>query len=117
MRILDRAAFLALPAGTVFAKYQPAHLAEPAIKGETVADVDFVVQPLDPWFLGADSSDAYIDILFAMQGGQPSPPVDYDCDARDGLFDQEQLFAVWDRADLEALIARLQRALSEGYAP
>jgi hypothetical protein len=117
MKIVDRATFLALPAGTVFTKYQPANLGAPAIKGETVAGVDFVVQPLDPWFLGARGSEGYIDILFAMQGGQASPPVDYDCGGRDGLFDQDQLFAVWDRADLEALIARLQRALAEGYPP
>lgn len=34
---------------------------------------------------------------------------------RDGEFDPDQLFAVWERDDVAGLIARLQQALSEGY--
>lgn len=109
MKIVDRAAFLAMPDGTVFAKYQPHVFDELAIKGETMGG-DFVVQDLNPWFT-TTTGDDYFDQLIAIQAGEPSPPLDYDCAGRDGLFDQDQLFAVFDRADLEALIDRLNVAL------
>lgn len=116
MRIVDRKTFLALPAGTVYAKYETGVLDSPDIKDETVGfGVDWYFQPLTPDFEGVTDSLGHHNALLAMQAGAPSPPVDYDVTSRDGYFDQDQLFAVWDRPDLEALIARLQRALAEGY--
>jgi hypothetical protein len=38
--------------------------------------------------------------------------MDFDTSMRDGLFEDGQLFAVYERADIEALIARLQRCLA-----
>lgn len=120
MRIVDRKTFLTLPAGTVFAKFSPQPAdgsfralthEEVAIKGDTVAGVDFVVQDLFPWFEGCNDSRAWSDAMIAMLDGKPSPPLDYDCGARDGLFDQDQLFAVWDVEDQRRLVTRLQAAL------
>jgi hypothetical protein len=125
MRIVDRETFLALPAGTIFMKFpaQPGHGSsidltydgEIAIKGET-AGADFVVQSLFPWFETDTGSDTHIDRLVDMLKGEESPPLDYDCSERDGLFDPKQLFAVWNHDDAERLVARLRRALSEGYS-
>ena len=109
MRIVDRTTFLALPAGTVFAKYAPQYFDELAIKGET-SGPDFYVQQLVPWFEGAEDDASYSEAINAIMNGQPSPPLDYHCEARDGLFDDDQLFAVFDELDLSALIARLQEA-------
>jgi hypothetical protein len=122
VRIVDRKTFLALPAGTVFAKHDavegvPARQSlcfdEVAIKGDTVAGVDFVVQGLFPLFEGVDDCSAWSDVIAGMFDGQPSPPLDYHYDGRDGLFDQDQLFAVWDVEDHRRLIARLQEALAQ----
>lgn len=116
MKIVDRQTFLTYPDGTVFAKYQP-HVLDPiAIKGETMGN-DFVVQHTTPWFEGADDDGDYGAIMHAMQLGADSPPLDYDFAGRDGLFDRDQLFAVFSAADVDALIARLAQARSEGYAP
>lgn len=124
MRIVDRKTFLTLPAGTIFAKFDPQpkeenrhHLChgDVCIKGDTVAGVDFVVQELFPWFEGADDSNQWADAMVAMLKGAASPPLDYDCGARDGLFDQEQLFAVWDQEDHRRLIAALQRAFDQAW--
>lgn len=114
MRIVDRATFLSLPAGTVFAKFEPHVFGEVTIKEQTVGN-DFVEQGLLPWFEGVDDSGAYFDTLETMVAGAPSPPLDYDCAGRDGLFDLDQLFAVFEERDVEALVARLQQALSAGY--
>lgn len=115
MKIVDLATFLALPPGTLYAKYQPCVFGELAIKEESMPPT-WWLQDLVPWFEGASDSGAYFDILDTIDAGQPSPPMDFDCTVKDGLYDKEQRFAVFDRPDVEALISRLQRALGEGYA-
>lgn len=50
-----------------------------------------------------------------MEAGKASRPVDYDCVVSDGLYEEDQLFAVWEAEDARRLVARLQRALAEGY--
>lgn len=115
MKIVDRKAFLALPAGTVFAKYQPHVFGAWEIKEGTMGE-DYVVQDLFPFFaVEGDSWEEQWKVLESIKKGAPSPPMDFDCAGRDGLFDRDQLFGVLERADLEALIARLQLALAEGY--
>jgi hypothetical protein len=124
MRIVPRQEFLAMPAGTVFMKFpaQPkdgGHIdlgydGVISIKEDTVGE-DFVVQDLFPWFEGVNDSGEWSDAMIAMLKGEPSPPLDYECAGRDGLFDREQLFLVWGRDDLERMIGCLQGALASGY--
>lgn len=115
MRIVDRKTFLGMPAGTIFAKYTPHVFGDVRIKEETIGE-DFVVQDLTPRWEGCDRDMDYFDVMAAMVRGEPSPPVDYDFAGRDGLFDKDQLFAVWEPQDAEALIARLQQALATSRA-
>jgi hypothetical protein len=42
-----------------------------------------------------------------------SPPIDYDSAGRDGLFDDDQLFAVWSEQDAMNLAALLNKAAME----
>jgi hypothetical protein len=51
-----------------------------------------------------------------MQHDGASFPVDMQQGCRDGCFDADQLFAVWERADAEALLKRLHLALADGYS-
>lgn len=119
MRIVDRATFLAMPAGTLYAKYEPCVFGELQVKEGTcyaadrVTRIDFYTQQLIPWFNGTQSSSDYFDTLEAAEKGTPTPA--FDMPARDGLFDDDQLFAIFERADVEALIAKLTRSLVEGY--
>ena len=100
MRIVDRATFLALPPNTVFNKYAPCYFDEPSIKGETWGN-DFLVQDFDG--LGVDE-------MMALETGE-SLPLNFDLEYRDGLFDDNQLFAIWDENDAKALIARLLKCI------
>ena len=112
MRIVDRATFLAMPAGTVYAKFEPMIFGDIAIKGESIGDIDFRYSELgNPWFVGDNGSDTHFTFLEEIQEGA-AMVIDYSTDFRDGLFDADQLFAVWERADVEALIARLQETLT-----
>lgn len=116
MRIVDRKTFLALPAGTVYAKYEPCVFEELEIKDARRGTDDWYAQGLIPSFETDKSSLDWADTLFRIAAGEQSPPFDFDRPTDDGCYDDDQLFAVFDRADVEGLIARLQRALAEGYA-
>lgn len=123
MRIVDRATFLTLPAGTVFAKFggtegdpADAFFGEVAIKEDTCGN-DFVVQDLMGQFEGWSDSGTWLDELDRMTADpdHESPPIDYDSAGRDGLFDAKQRFAVWSAEDAKRLIDRLNDAVSRGY--
>ena len=119
MRILDRAAFLAMPAGTIFAKFGDTegsdghyYFGDVCIKWDTCGE-DFVVQDLTAQFDGWISSESHFDELRRMEDdpAHERPPLDYDSAGRDGLFDCKQKFAVWSQEDARRLIACLQSAL------
>lgn len=100
MKIIDRAAFLALPPEIVFAKYVPSVFEALQIKGETIyADgeaIDYFYQDL--------LSGECMGLGSALQ-------MDFETQGRDGCFDDGQLFAVMSRQDVTALIERLGRCL------
>lgn len=108
MKIVDRATFLSLPPETVFAKYEPQIFGEMRIKGETWGD-DFLAQELVEAIACADFGEL-MDMLDRAPETGESIPLDYECQSRDGMFDADQLFAVWEPQDVAALIARLSRA-------
>jgi hypothetical protein len=106
MRIVDRKAFLKMPAGTVFAKFDPHIIRETMIKGDTVADVDFYCSDLTS--LEVPNGCQWIEQIDLAIAGE-SVPLDFDVECRDGCFDMHQLFAVWEQSDIDALMKRLQR--------
>ncbi len=109
MKIVDRATFLALPAETLFSKYTQCSMDELMIKGDSLTYDDFLYQDI------ADAIEChgsgFSSTLIDSQHNGTSISMDFDCQSRDGCFDADQLFAVWERADVAALIARLQRTL------
>jgi hypothetical protein len=108
MKIVKRKEFLALPRGTVFMSYRPCVFGDLAVKGDTWGN-DFLVDDLT----GAVSSESSEDLLAkcdAMEAGA-SVAVDFEYTGRDGCFgDDEGMFAVYEPADVDLLIARLQQA-------
>lgn len=109
MKIVDLSTFRAMPAGTLFSKYEPCYFEDLSIKGETMA-FDFLVQPIAD-AIECNGSDKFVAKLDGAHITGASLAMDFDCQGRDGCFDDGQLFAVWERADVEALIARLQETL------
>lgn len=119
MRIVDRATFLALPAGTIFAKFggpegnpEDGWFDDVCIKEDTCG-ADFVVQDLVGQFEGWTGSDSHFAEIDRMTSdpAHESPPLDYDSAGRDGLFDEHQRFAVWSNEDAQRLLARLTQAI------
>jgi hypothetical protein len=114
MRIVNRTEFLALPAGTVFNKYSPHNFGPLSVKEDTLEN-DFVYQDLnDPYPSGANDCGEWDGALTALaEDSGKTTALDYNYPGRDGLFDEGQLFAVYDSDDVKALIIRLQQTLED----
>ena len=102
MRIVNLETFRTMPPGTFFQKYEPDVYGDLAVLDE-VWDVDFLVNHITSYPVG----------LTMVEEGA-SLPVSFDFIARDGCFEKDQLFAVWEDNDLHKLIAYAQLALRAG---
>lgn len=122
MKIVDRQDFLSLPSGTVFQFYAEEACLDDSLclKLETLEKDhlpdDFVYLPLTGGFL----SDAYnsteeYDMYLRMQDDGEDFDIDFDKSIRDGLFDADQLFAVWSEVDVRGLINSLLSGLVSGW--
>jgi len=113
MRIVRRPEFLKMPPGTLYSKYKHCVFDDLQIKEETCGSGnDWIYQNVID-AIEFDSSEQFCDDLHAAAETGKSLRMDFDCLGRDGAFESdEQMFAVWERADVEALIERLQMTLT-----
>ena len=112
MKLYTRKEFLALPAGVVFAKYEPCCFGEFQIKGSTLQYNDFNYQEFVS--LNTDAFDAYDEACESFEAGKQGDVDFYDW-RRDGLYEPDQLFAVLNSDEVRGLVKRLQEALQETY--
>jgi len=110
MRIVNRSKFLELSAGTLYSKYEPCNFDDIEIKGESLIN-DFYSQQIADT-VECDGSGEFVDIVDDAVVNGTSFKMDFHCEGRDGGFQEDQLFAVWERGDVEQLISRLQECLS-----
>jgi hypothetical protein len=110
MKIVNRAQFLAMPPNTLFSKYTPCMFGPLEIKGETWGCNDFLSQQVAD-AIACTGSEDFADKLEDAELSGATLVMDFDCLGRDGCFDEDQLFAVWESADVAALIARLKECL------
>ena len=110
MRIVDRKTFLEMPAGVLFSKYEPCALDDIEIKGDTVSDIDFYTQDI-AGAVKCNDGNEFLEVLLDAADNGTSFAMDFECECRDGCFDEDQLFAVWDHEDVAGLIARLHKVL------
>lgn len=110
MRIVNRKEFLTLPVGTVFAEYEPCIVGDMRIKGDNCGDNDWFYQEID-LSLDCHDSGEMVELLDESEKTGKSIPMDFDCQSRDGAFAETQLYAVYEKADVRQLIARLAETL------
>jgi hypothetical protein len=113
MRIVSRQSLMAMPAGTVYQTYEPCNFGPFNVKAETIVfegkaiDWFYVVGISQPDFEEADSSETWFAACDRMERGE-SIPTHIGVLCRDGLFDDRQLYAVWDSDDVARLVSALQ---------
>jgi len=111
MKIVDRKTFLAMPPETLFCKYEPCVFGEITIKGDSIffeSGDDFFCQHLGDAIDCNDCGEMLETLERARLFGD-SFRMDFECQGRDGCFDEKELFMVFEKADVAALIERLQR--------
>lgn len=125
MRIVNREEFLKQPFGTIFAKYSTMSAPGLGIL-ENVWDsekgpkyMDFIYQPLEDVSIVdcTGSGDMYDKCVAAEADSTLSLPTTFDDTMRDALFDEDQLFLIWEKQDVEKLVAKLQHSLNTAYRP
>jgi hypothetical protein len=98
MRMVDRAGFLALPAGTFFVKAGSRWaFGGLCIKDDNAGDNDWY--ELDPAGIASDDTGEWLDRLEEMERAGASYPMQ-DAVARDGLYEDGALFLIYERDDL-----------------
>lgn len=121
MRIVNKQEFYKLPSGTICATYSPCIFGEPFVKLETLysmeryggdgSPIDFYYEPLWSAVESKDSGEE-VDILEKAEKTGESFDMDYECTMRDGMFNQRQMYAVWEARDIEEVMKTLAESLS-----
>ena len=105
MKIVDRKTFLTLPEGTIYSYYVPQISNGLMVKQETLSD-DWIYQDLLFEVYG-DSSNDVMQLLTQAEEHGTSFRLDLDCGTRDGMFDNEQMFMVYEKEDITRLVNKL----------
>ena len=115
MKIVNRETFLQIPANTLYHKYSAmgdfGELSVKKCSPEENWNPDFISVGLYDWIEGAENSNNYIAILSDAEDNGTEFKFDLECTARDGLYDEHQLFAVYDKEDIQRLIDKLKSLL------
>lgn len=111
MRIVNKQEFYNLPKGTLYSYFEPNYFSGLKIKWNTLINsdgkpFDFNYEDLIGNIL-SDNSQEFYDIIEASIEKKTSFKLDFNCMQRDGLFEENQLFAIYEKEDLESLINKL----------
>ena len=108
MRIVNRQTFLDMPEGTVFAKYDSCIMRELMVKSDSIPGelVDLRYMRLTDTVDCSGPSECN-DILAAAEDEGAAFSLHFNTSYPDGMSDADQLFAVWERDDVEGVIALL----------
>ncbi len=107
MRIVNLKAFLALPSGTVFSKYEPCVFGPINVKGDSIGEIYFFTWDL-AGSIKANGTDEFVERLHRAEKSGEELETDFNQEVRDGMFQDDQLFAVYSKEDVAKMIARLE---------
>lgn len=107
MKIINKEEFLQLPEGTVFLEFKPYVFGDFKIKGETIGR-DYLEVDLNNVFLDVDDTVTAIDEALITNS---SFDVNFNVYNRNGMFDDEQMYAVYEQNEIEKLIAVLKEGV------
>ena len=114
MRIVNLTEFLTMPVGTVFCKYQPCMFDDIQIftGRSTVSESSIDFNFFDLFDVDGTDSREYIEVLLEAEKTGKSFKLDFSATDNDGLFEDNQLFAVFEKEDIEGMIKVLQNSLA-----
>ena len=113
MYIVDRQTFIEHPEGTLFSEFEPNIFGPLCIKGCSIVfedGNDFCYQEIADALYYTHSGDLHDKLTEAVDRGTQLK-MDFHCEGRDGCFEYNQPYAVWDKQDVQQLIDRLQECV------
>ena len=111
MKIVDYKTFVSLPKGTLYRETEPCTFGELQIKQETINEGrDWFLTRLD-YIKESNSSDDFLECYKQMENGQ-SLNLDIYCKERDGMFDYDRKFLVYENKDVIKLIELLNKCIN-----
>ena len=114
MKIVNRQEFYKLPEGTLYSEFKPYYFGGLYIKGETLSynniPSDFVTEDLIG-NIESDNSDEYHDNIVQAVENKTSLKLDFDCAGRDGMYEEDMMYAVYEKDDIAQFILRLTKLL------
>lgn len=108
MKIINRTEFLKLPPYTLYCKcdeYGNANAIE--VKYDNCGTNDWVCQELTN-IESHDCGERSDRLSQMIDSDKVSYPLEMDCAGRDGLYDDDQLFLIYEQADVKKLISHLE---------
>lgn len=113
LRIVNRDQFLKLPNGVVYSRYQSLSMFSGLeVKEETLTN-DWVYTSLME-FVDAHDSGEMADIMIKAEEEGTEFRLDVECGQRDGFFEGEEYFAIYDKEDILKLFERM-KSVVESY--
>jgi hypothetical protein len=112
MKIIDRAQFLRLPEGTIYAKGKKWLFGNIEIKGETTRDGNDWWS-LEPCWVDAHDSGQAFDRLEEMISTGAEYPMQ-NSESRDGMNEPDELFMIFGLEDLKELRGYIDAAIALG---
>ncbi len=109
MHIVNRNQFMKLPSGTVYCKFYDSSFGEVQVKGPNAGeDIDWFYYDL--FSLDTKDSGSFFDLLNALEADPNAitQTADFPILTRDGLFEDEEKFAIFSEED----VSRLMKALT-----
>ena len=109
MKLYNRRDFMGLPVGTVYSKGKQWYFGNLQVFGGKFGDNDFTC--IEVAGIEAESSEDWVDKLEDMLKNGTSVPCDKDGYGRDGMYDNTDLFLVFEKEDLEHLSKIVNEAI------
>lgn len=113
MKIIDKNTLRDMPAGTLYSRYEPCCFHDLEIFEGPFAENDFIYSFLSAPDINGSGGDSS-DFMKEMENGE-SHEVELNSTGRDGRYDDDELFAIWEKSDVQALIAKLNDSLERAY--
>ena len=108
MKIVNRIEFLKLPSGTMYSLYSPIVFEGLYVKFDSINStvgekyIDFLNISLTD-SIDSEDFNKYMEEFEKMEKGS-SIGMDFDCIGRNGLYDLDQKYAVWEKKDVQGLM-------------
>ena len=113
MRIVDLKTLRSLPCGTIAMKYEPCIFGRLFVLREILED-DFILEYItDNIDCGCEQD--FIDTITSAEEKGISIAMSFEETMRDGFFEEKQLFAIWEKPDVQGLIHKLNWCLEKAY--